>query len=244
MDKDALVGIGLSSREAEAYIALLQLEEALASGISKKTGEARPNVYDTMKSLMGKGLVTYVIKNNRKYFRAASPSKLQDFLNEKGKMLSSALPGLLAMHKQAAKKPAVEVLEGREGLKTILNDVLRQKKEWFAFNVPGKGPEVLGPLVHAFEKERQKTGIPLKVIVVKTKQGLKRGKEFSEMKYTHVGYMPETYASPASNWIYGDRIVIIYWSKELPFAIRITDSRLAESYRNYFNAVWKAAEKG
>ena len=41
MDKDSLIEIGLSNREAEAYLALLQLEEALASEISKKTREAR-----------------------------------------------------------------------------------------------------------------------------------------------------------------------------------------------------------
>jgi len=115
-----------------------------------------------------------------------------------------------------------------------LNDILKQKKEWFAFNIPGKGPEILGPNVNAFEKERQKSKINLKAICIKTKQGLKRGKEFSKMKYTEVKYTKEKYESPASNWIYGNRIVIIFWYKEFPFAIRIIDENLAESYRNHF----------
>ena len=71
---------------------------------------------------------------------------------------------------------------------------------------------------------------------------MEAGKRFSKMKYTELKFIQEYYESPASNWIYGDRIAIIFWYKEFPFALRIIDNNLAESYRNYFNLLWKIAK--
>ena len=235
---EKLKQIGLNDKESQVYLALLELEDALVSEISEKTKINRSLLYSILEELADKGIVTYILKNNVRYYRAAEPSKILSMIKEKEKVLESILPDLISMHKPRKNKPVVEILEGKEGIKTILNDVLRQRQEWFAFNVPGKGPEILGPTVHGFENERQKNRINLNVICVNTEQGKKRGKEFAKMKYTKVKYAAEPYESPASNWIYGDRIVIIFWYKEFPFAIRIIDKNLAESYKNYFKALW------
>ena len=76
MNKEVLLKLGLSQRETEAYYTLLEREEALASEISERTKESRTNTYDTLNSLIKKGLVSYVIKNNKKYFIATDPKKL------------------------------------------------------------------------------------------------------------------------------------------------------------------------
>ncbi|MBM3233796.1 TrmB family transcriptional regulator [Candidatus Pacearchaeota archaeon] len=238
MEIEKLKEIGLNEKETKVYLALLEMGDSLVSEIAKKTGINRSLLYTIMSDLEKKGMVSYILKNNLRYYRAIEPIKILSILKEKEKNFSSILPELIKLHKPKEKKPVVEILEGREGIKTILNDVLRQKKEWFAFNVPGKGPEILGFKVHSFEKERQKMRIKLNVMCVRTEEGIKRGEQFSRMRYTRVRYMPATYESPASNWIYGDRIVIIFWYKEFPFAIRIIDKNLAESYKNYFRVLW------
>ena len=109
--------------------------------------------------------------------------------------------------------------------------------------MPGKGPEILGVAAEAFENERQRARISFRAICVRTEAGLKRGKEFSKMRYTSVRYLPRQYTSPASNYVYGDRIAIIFWYKESPFAIRIIDRNLAESYKSNFEMMWKASMK-
>ncbi|MEW5896233.1 MAG: helix-turn-helix domain-containing protein [Nanoarchaeota archaeon] len=243
MDVEKLKQIGLNEKESKVYIELLQAGDSLVSEISDKTKINRSLLYTILSDLANKGIVTYIIKNNVRYYRAAEPTKILSMLKEKEKIFESILPDLTELHKPRTKKPTIEILEGTEGIKTILNDVLRIKQEWFAFNVPGKGPEILGPGVHAFEKERQKERILLRVICVKTKGGIKRGKEFLQMKYTKVRYALKPYESPASNWVYGDRIVIIFWYKEFPFAVRIIDRNLAESYKNHFKTLWDSSER-
>jgi sugar-specific transcriptional regulator TrmB len=243
MNIDSLKQIGLNENESKVYLALLQSEESSASEIAKKTGINRSLVYSILESLAEKGIASYVLKNNKRFYRAAEPQKILSMLKEKEKIFSSILPELIAMQKPKGKKPVIEILEGKEGIKTIFNDILRLKQEWDAFGSSGAGKELLGPYVDAFEKERQKAKIILNVICTRTEDGLKRGKEFEGMKLTNVRYAVETYDSPASNYIYGDRIVIIFWYKEFPFALRIIDKNLAESYKNYFNALWKASVK-
>ncbi len=243
MNIEKLKVIGLNEKESKVYLALLELEDALVSEISEKTKINRSLLYSILTGMANKGTVTYILKNNMRYYRAVEPQKLLSLMKEKEKTLTEMLPELIALHKPRAKKPIVEILEGREGLKTVLNDVIRVKKEWCAFNVPGKGPEILGPLVHVFENERVKAGIQLNAIMMRSPQARERAKSFAKMKHTKIRYMPKAYESPASSWIYGDRVAIVFWYKEFPFAIRIIDNDLAESYKNHFKLLWAASEE-
>ncbi|MBI4439980.1 helix-turn-helix domain-containing protein [Candidatus Woesearchaeota archaeon] len=243
MDIGKLKQIGFNEKESKVYIELLQAGDSLVSEIFEKTGINRSLLYSVLSDLANKGLVTYILKSGVRYYRAAEPSKISAMLKEKESIFEDILPGLIALHRPKTKKPIIEILEGKGGIKTILNDVLRVKQEWVAFDVPGRGPEILGSTVHAFERERQKERIHLRVICVKTEYGIKRGKEFSQMKFTQVRHAPRPYESPASNWVYGDRVVIIFWYKEFPFAVRIIDKNLAESYRHHFKILWDFSEK-
>jgi len=242
MDISKLQAAGLNEKESRIYLSLLEIKETTVTILAKRTSINRSLIYFILENLEKRGFVSYIIKNNVHYYKPIKPEKILSIIEEKKKLFESILPELSLMLKTETKKPQIEILEGKEGIKTILNEILRIKKEWYAFNVPGKGPEILGPNVEAFEKERQKEKISLKVICVKTEEGIKRGKEFAQMKHTQVKYTPKPYESPASNWVYGDRIVIIFWYEEFPFAVRIIDKNLAESYKNHFKTLWNSSE--
>lgn len=243
METEKLEQIGLNEKESKVYLELLQAGDSLVSEIADKTKINRSLLYTILSDLASKGIVTYIIKDNVRYYRAAEPNKILSMLKEKEKIFESILPGLIGLNKPRTKKPIIEILEGKEGLKTILNDILRTKKEWCAFGAPGKGPEIIGPWVELFEKERSKANIVLKAIFTKTKEGLKRGRELTKLKNTYIHYTSETQGSPASNYIYGDRIAIIFWYEEFPFAMRIIDNNLAESYKSHFKILWNSSEK-
>lgn len=235
--------VGLSEQEAKVYLALLKLGTSLASRVSSETKINRSLVYQLLDKLINKGFVSYVIRENRRYYRAVHPEKLLDILKEKEEKLKSMLPKLTSLYPPKEKKPVVEVLEGKEGIKTMLKDIFRVNKTWYAFGSSGTAPEILPYFVEHWEKERQRRKIKLVVICNDSPAGRKRGKEFSKMKFTEVKYMPNKYISPTSTWIYGYKLAFIMWSKEHPFAIRIISKEMVESYRNHFNVLWKIAKK-
>jgi len=239
--KETLKDIGLTEEESKIYLELLKLGESLASKIAKETKINRSHVYQILERLISKGFVSYVIKENRKYFIAIEPSKILEIIREKEHKIKSILPSLLQLTNTSKNKPRVEILEGTPGIKTILNDILKMKKEWFGFGSSGKGPETLPYYSEHWEKQRIKNKIKLKGILDNSKDGRQRGKELSKLSYTQIKYMQKEYSSPTSTWIYGDRIVFIIWNKDSSFAIRIIDSDLAENYKQHFEDLWKIA---
>lgn len=243
MDIAKLRDAGLNDKESRIYVKLLYLNEATVSRVAKETSINRSLLYFILSDMEARGFVSYIIKSNVRFYGAVEPEKILNILEEKKSSFQSIMPDLVKLSKLSGERPRIEILEGKEGIKTILNEILRLNKDWYAFNVPGKGPEILGPSVHAFEIQRQKKGIRLKTICTNSKDGRKRAKEFSAMKHTQVKIIKEKYDSPASNYIYADRLVIIFWYEQFPFAIRIIDKNLAKSYIKYFEYLWGLSEK-
>lgn len=83
--------------------------------------------------------------------------------------------------------------------------------------------------------KRKINKIPLKIIfnekVRKNKENWKFA--FSEIRFNN--YLEET---PATTWIYGNKIAIIVWSEQ-PIATLIESDNVAKSYRQFFNILWK-----
>ena len=78
--KDKLQELGLTEREAEAYLALFNFDETTATELAKITKEHRTNIYDSLNGLIKKGLIAYNIKNNVKHYFVSNPEKLLDYI--------------------------------------------------------------------------------------------------------------------------------------------------------------------
>ncbi|MBI2148560.1 helix-turn-helix domain-containing protein [Candidatus Woesearchaeota archaeon] len=75
--------IGLTKNETKIYLNLLKIGSTTTGNIIKETGIHTSKVYDGLERLMHKGLVSYVIISNVKYFKAVDPERLIDFLEDK-----------------------------------------------------------------------------------------------------------------------------------------------------------------
>ena len=241
--KETLKETGLMDEEITVYLTMLKLGSSLASKIAEETRINRSHVYQLLERLISKGFVSYVIKENRKYFNAVNPEKIINILKEKEQKLQTILPTLLGLATFQKEKPIVEIFESKEGIKTILNDILKVKKTWLAFGSSGKGPEVLPYYSEHWEKEREKRKIHLRGILDNSKSGLLRGKTLSKLKYTQIRYSSEKYSNPSSTWIYGDRLVFVVWSKDHPLAIRIISKEITENFTSHFEVLWENARK-
>ena len=244
MKEEALRKFGMSDREIRIYLALLELGEALASKISEKTDIPRTLVYDILENLMNKGIVSYVIKSNKKYFSAIHPNSLIQVLrnqeNEKEELIKQALPELLILkNKKPKEKAKVEVYEDKEGIKTLFNDVLRVRKEFLCFGSTGISTDIIPYDLARFHKERIKGKINWKVIYNDDKLGRKRGEETRKWKYSQVKYMHKT--SPTTTYCYGNKVAVVLWVKERLMAIMIEDNVISNSFKEFFNILWKNA---
>lgn len=238
MDK-ILRELGFSKNEAKIYLTLLETGPNTVGKIAENSGVHRTNVYDALNRLIEKGLITYILRENIKYFEATNPIKLMNILKQKEQNLKSILPRFLANYK-LTKKSKVHIYEGIFAVKAILNDFLKVKKPILVYGIPKEALKLMESFIIHYHKRRVAKKIVMKHIYNEDAQ--KRIKHLNKLKYTEAKYLPEKYNSPVSTNICGNQIVLILWSK-IPLVIQIESEEVSNSYKNYFGLIWEIAKK-
>lgn len=245
MDKTILKKIGLSDHEITVYLKLLEAEGSLASKIGDKIGMNRTQTYDILKSLISKGLVSYVIKDNKRYYMGAHPDRLVEYVKEKEKeikdqeiKIQKIIPELLALRTPKNDKTKVQIYCGKEGIKTVYNNILKNAKEYFVLGASGTIAEKLEYYFPQHENQRIKKKISLRLLFNKAVKNKKIAKKrsFSEIKF-----LPKEFSSPIPTTIYNDIVIILVWTE--PLAIVIENKEVSNTYKKYFNLLWKIAKK-
>lgn len=242
---EALRKFGLAEKEAMVYLSVLGVGEALASEIAAKTNIPRQLVYDLFERLIELGLVSFVIKDNKKYFRAAPPEQLTSILKEKQEAVKEVMPELKKIESfEEHKKPRIEVYEGVGGLKTILNDILRtEKKEMLVYGSSKSSFEIMPLFMENWHNRRIEQKLKVRIIYNETEETKKRIKEFKQtLKFMEVKFLQTTASAPTSNIIYGNKIAMVVLLKNEPYATLIESKELKEGYKAYFEAIWKIAK--
>ncbi|OGM95106.1 hypothetical protein A2524_03400 [Candidatus Wolfebacteria bacterium RIFOXYD12_FULL_48_21] len=116
---------GLTKKEAQIYLALLELGEANIAQITKKSGIKRSTVYEMLDILKKMGLASQGRLKKRTVFYAESPKKIPEALDAKKRAIEEAMPELLSMMNLLDKKPKIKYFDGIAGLREVFEDTLR-----------------------------------------------------------------------------------------------------------------------
>ena len=229
---------GLNDNEIKIYLELLKQKSATASKLAKLSKINRTTAYLELENLMKLGLVSYIIKDSKRYYQTASPNKLIDILESKKSKIKSILPELKSLH-QTIEQFKIEIFEGKEGIKTFYQDILNNTKEVLAFGVTGKAMEILKFSYPHFLKKFIKANIKEKAIA-----NLSSKKIMSSHPRTHlkIKYLPKKYKAEVTTIIYNNKIAIQSLQKDNIYVVIIKDKLLYESYKNYFDYMWEKAK--
>ncbi|MEA3429687.1 MAG: helix-turn-helix domain-containing protein [Nanoarchaeota archaeon] len=239
--EEELRAFGLTDKEIKVYLASLYLGSALVQDIAKRAGTYRTYTYEVLKSLKEKGLVSYVIKGGKQYFEVASPDKLYDILKEKESKIDRIMPQLKGLYSATAVKPKIELYEGKEGLKTILADTLKVKKELLVYCSVRKQLMLFSYYFPNFIKQRAKKKIFVKVLGEKSKEA-KAIKKRDAKEYRELRYLPKGIEFPTATYIYGNKVAIMAFGDN-PMGVIIDNKEIAMTQRFVFEAMWVKAEK-
>lgn len=230
--ENTLKEFGLTEHEVKVYLALLKNGSILAGRISRLTGIHRRNVYDITERLIKKGVVGYILKNNRRYFEAVNPEKFVDILKEKENNLLENLDYLKDIYSGSKEKQETNFYKGVDGLKTVFQDQLEGNngKEILILGASQSAFEILPFYFKWYDKDRVKARIKARIIASD-----RLGKK---IPLSEIRYLPQKYANPLAINIYKDKVAIILWKKS-PIVIVIKEKEVADSYRKYFGAMWE-----
>ncbi len=234
---------GLIENEVNLYINLLDLGESSASNLAIKCGLHRTHVYDVIENLIKKGFVSYVIRDGAKYYRASPPERVLEFIKEKREHfeeleseMKHVLHTLLEKGNSPRSKESVEVYSGKEGIKTIYNEILRTVKEYYVLGATGKIAEELEFYFPHHEKERIKRKIKVKLLF----NSELKGKSITRRDFAEIRYLPPEHKAPVPITMYEDKVAILVW--RTPSAILIKERDIAKTYKDYFNFLWQISK--
>jgi sugar-specific transcriptional regulator TrmB len=246
--------IGLDKDEAKVYLALLDLGDTTAGPVVKHTMLHRQTVYDTIEKLKRRDLVSETVIKNRKRWLALSPTRILDTIKRQEFIVENILPDLLARQRISNKKQEVRVYEGAEGLITKQLESYKNQPRDSEVCVLGATPrywiEVMRSTrrMKSHERVRIERQIKMRLLFSEHKRA-----ETEELVARHVTKKPEerlrkyrflssAYHFPTLLLIWHDHLTIVLYDEPL-LTIDIKNANLADSFRVYFDILWKQGKK-
>ncbi len=251
MNISLLEEIGLTKTEIKIYLALLKLGQTTTTQIVRDAEIHASKVYESLDKLIQKGLVAYVIKANKKYFSAAEPSFLKEFLREKQSKIKEQeqeidklIPELRSIKKSGEDVIESETYEGVRGLKSVYEKImftLKKGETHYIIGAPKIGNELLEGFLLDWHKQRIKKGIKCEYIYDSDTR--EYGQVREKMFFTKVRYLPKNITSPMWIEIFGDYVTIGHIKGRNATLFLIHDKEIAKGYLDYFNLIWKVSKE-
>ena len=240
---DLLRNIGFTGSEIKVYLAWLELGSTTKGPIVDKSEVASSKIYELLEKLIKKGFVSYVIKAGVKYFEAAPPSRILDYLKEKELAIKNQenqaaklIPELELKRSMAGIGSETIVYKGMKGAATSFDDILQTLKkgeEYYVLGISKFTPHFERFVVN-FHKKRAKQGIKCKIIVNELAKDI--GKKLEPIKLTKVKYLQKELFTPVVFIIYKDKTLISIGLDEL--FIQVKSENLSNGLKAYADYMW------
>jgi len=235
----ALKSFGFTTNEAKVYFACLELGSASAPEIGKRSGMLRTTVYEILKKLLNQGVASYVFKAKVRYFEVVDPQRLVELIDERKQKLLSVVDELIAIKKSVIKKPTIEFFEGKEGLRTILESILKdENKEYIALGNNEAFREVLGIYVEQFIHKRKEKGIGCRLLIEPGEKTTPLiNQDVIEQRMTKT--ISELKTTKAEIFLYANKIAIFTLINNNPLGVVIEEENIQQLFKTIFEKLWK-----
>jgi HTH-type transcriptional regulator, sugar sensing transcriptional regulator len=241
-----LIEIGLNEKEAKIYLASLELGQSVVQDISKKADVNRATTYFVIEGLMKSGLMSSFHKGKKQYFIAADPDRLAEVLEQEKNTLEKRelslkklLPQLQSLNNKQKDRPVVKYYEGKEGIKTMVSEVLKAAKGEvdMAYSVDALNKLFTEEDKIEWRKVRIKRDLYTKAIYT-YKEGVLQNIPKSDSRKVPFEKFPIT----CDIAVYDEKVRIADLSKRL-IGVIIEDKEIARSMKAVLDLAWEAAEK-
>jgi sugar-specific transcriptional regulator TrmB len=243
---DQLIDVGLTPGEAKVYLAMIHIGPSRVGKIVEISGVSQSKIYNVLDRLILKGLASYNLQDNIKYFQSLEPSRLHEYIQRKEDEVRRQKEALtqiisdLSKNVNAAKRSTSEIFMGERSLRsaymTLLSDSKRGDILRYFYPYPN-AHENASPFYSRFYKYQKSKGLVERGIVNSDFENSQHFKEIpKDVKLRHVNF-----PLPGTIDIFADKLLIIDWKTIT--GILITSSEIAGIFVDYFDSIWKIAQR-
>lgn len=243
--------IGLSDKEAVIYLTSLSRGPETAPNLAKLSSIVRPTAYVVIESLIQKGLMSSSDRDKKTYFIAESPEHLLSLLrmqkkeiDETERVFSKLIPELNALANIKGEKPKVRVFEGKEGLKTVIESILKSKTKTIYSFIPVDRMFSLFPVKeHGEYMASPRVQKKIKAKVIYTNPSGPYYKEKDPANLREALYISNKELAFKCGIDVYDNNVAFYSYKGSIMGIVIENEDIAQTLKNIFEMIWLKYER-
>jgi sugar-specific transcriptional regulator TrmB len=244
--RTSLISMNFSEKEADVYLALLELGKGTVSVIARKSNLNRTTGYHILDSLAVKGLVSVSGKEPLQQFVAESPERIIELLQKKFeeyqnylKEAKETVPQLKPFH-NITNRPKVRFYEGKQGLIDVYEDTLTSHEPLRAYANFDDMHKAMPDYFPSYYVRRAKKGLGIKGIVPLTPAALER-QEHNKEEARDMVFVPadKYYFSPEID-MYDNKVMIASWRENL--GIIIESAEIADAMKKIFELAWIGAK--
>lgn len=242
--KQVLAYPGLSRKEAEVYLASLEVAKPTPLSVSRETFLPRPTIYRVMEDLVEKGLMGKVKEGKQTVYVPENPKTLVERLELQSSAIQNVMKELKELSTIYHNRPTVRFFEGDEGVKRIFQDILQvNEKELLAFSSIKELLKAVPDYYATFMQTRIRRRINARIISPKDEEG-ERLKEAGEKEFRDIKFIPEELAKKLGVigghvFIYGDRVALISFDADRTSVI-VENKALSNVQRSLFEIAWES----
>lgn len=241
--KNELIELGFNNKEANVYLALLECGETPAGRIINKTHYHREIVYTALKHLQEKDLITYVRKKGRRFYLAASPQRILEMVENNFNIAKKIIPDLEKLQQKAKHKQFIQIWEGSEGVIQAREFMIRRTRVGGEIRILGASGgyfKNMGDYSETWHKKRARKNIKYLVQLYQTIEEETKEK-FKNFELVEIKTLPEKFEMLSSTAILEDCIIIQIWGEE-PVMVLIENKKVAQSYKDTFDMLWRISK--
>ncbi|MFA5022320.1 MAG: helix-turn-helix domain-containing protein [Patescibacteria group bacterium] len=243
----ALLQLGLSSKEAQIYCAALEQQYSSVISLAKTTTLSRGTVYDIAEKLKKKGFLAEVKRGKKRMLVVENPtSKFYNLLDQKHQALTEAkvivddiLPVIKSINAAEDFKPQIRVYAGEQGFKKVWDEILSSKKDFLSISRIETMVKFLGEdfIFKDVQKRKLKEKISSRAIN-ESSDLAKKMVEVDQEYNRETRLAPKDFEFPSSEIIFGDKIAMFSTTKENIIVV-LESKDFAQTHRAYFEMMWK-----
>lgn len=246
MNLAVLKNFGLHQNDILVYEALLRFGRAKSGPIIRSTEVASSRVYESLALLIEKGLASYEVKNNIRYYRPESPTLLlerNDYYRQELTELSAGINDIIV---KTPSHNEVNVFEKKNGFWLALaqhTDSLDQGEtiSIISFGKNYGDSRELRNLFNNIDQAMSTKKCHINILLDKKLQETIE-KDRQHIKIYNIRYLPSEYFGPTSTSVSRNDVLIAVWGNE-PIALSIKNPTIVKSFQNNFDLLWSKGKK-
>lgn len=250
--ENKLAKLGLSNNESKIYLKLLSQDATRIIDLTNDLKLPHSVVASELSTLVRKGLISTITKRNIKYFSAANPENILQFINEDLNNLTNIensleliLPELQSNFSSKMTLPKITYFNGEEGAKKVFGHSLELKTSPIRiYLTPINCYSLLGPAyMNRWVKKRLRMGIETMLIKPRDTIGYNLDSRYnfhletSRKEIRRVRYLKSNYLFKATTHIVKNKVIFISSTKDGVSTI-IESEEFAKMQTQIFDMIW------